>query len=347
MQLSVDKLAQLVGGTVEGDGRVLIDRPAKIEEAEPGSISFLGNMKYEPFVYSSQASALLVPVDFTPRRPHSAVLIRVADVYTAIGTLLAAFSPEDTTAVERRISDSARVDESAQLGQRVRVGKFSVVEADTRIGDGCILMDQVYVASNVQIGQNCRFFPGVRIMRDCVIGDNVVIHSNTVVGSDGFGFAPQADGSYEKIPQVGNVVIEDQVEIGANCVLDRAAMGSTFIRRGVKMDNLIQVGHNVDIGANTVIAAQTGIAGSTKIGENCKIGGQTGFAGHLSIADYSNFQAQSGIMQKITEPGGSYFGSPAIAYRDYMKSSVVFKQLPDLAKKVARLEKQLKALDKE
>ncbi|MEM9836636.1 MAG: UDP-3-O-(3-hydroxymyristoyl)glucosamine N-acyltransferase [Bacteroidota bacterium] len=345
MQISVDELATLVKGTVEGNGAIMIDRPAKIEEAGPGSISFLGNMKYEHFVYTSSASALLVPTDFEPRRPYQSTLIRVDEVYSAVSLLLAAFNQDANGNIQRKISAHAQVDEKAQLGAEVRIGKFSVVESEAVIGAGTVILDQVYIASRVQIGKNCLIYPGVRIMRDSIIGDDCVIHPNTVIGSDGFGFAPQADNTYEKVPQVGNVILEDKVEIGANCTIDRATMGSTIIRQGAKLDNLIQVGHNVEIGENTVIAAQAGIAGSVKIGANCKIGGQTGFAGHISIADHTSFQAQSGVMKRVTEPGGTFFGSPAIPYNNYMRSTVVFRQLPELARTVADLQKRLKNLE--
>lgn len=345
MQISVNQLAKLVAGTVEGDGEVLIDRPAKIEEAGPGSISFLGNMKYENYVYSSQASALLVPTDFVARRAYFPALIRVPEVYSAVSTLLSAFSANDESEVKRQVSAQAQVSASAQLGERVRIGKFTVVEANVQVGDGTIIQDQVYIGNGAKIGRNCVLFPGVRIMHGCVLGDECVIHPNTVIGSDGFGFAPQSDKTYEKVPQVGNVILEDRVEIGSNCTIDRATMGSTIIRRGVKMDNLIQIAHNVEIGENTVIASQTGIAGSTKIGANCKLGGQSGFAGHLSIANGSNFQAQSGVMKKITVENGTYWGSPALDYSRYMRSSIVFKDLPDLARTVERLEKRIKELE--
>lgn len=347
MQISVQKLATLLGGQVEGNGEAIIHYPAKIEEADSGSISFLGNMKYEPYVYDAKASAILVPHDFVARKAHQCTLIRVDEVYTAVKVVLNLFSEEAGASQQEGIASTAIVDEEAQLAADVYVGQFSIVEKGCRIGQGTKIAEQVYIGKGVNIGKHCVFYPGVRIMHGCQIGDYVVVHPNTVVGSDGFGFAPQADGSYEKIPQVGIVILEDRVEIGSNCCIDRATMGATIIRQGAKLDNLIQIGHNVEIGAHTVIAAQAGVAGSTKIGAHCKIGGQSGFAGHLQIADRSNFQAQSGIMQKVSEAGGTFFGSPAIPYNDYMRSSIIFKQLPDLARTVARLQKQLEALQKE
>ncbi|PHI20027.1 UDP-3-O-(3-hydroxymyristoyl)glucosamine N-acyltransferase [Lewinellaceae bacterium SD302] len=346
MQISVAKVAELVGGTVDGDSNTLIDRPAKIEEAGPGSISFLGNMRYEPYVYTSRAAALLVPVDFIPRKPYQPALIRVEEVYTAVGQLLSAFNIDPSAGLPASISEKASVDEDAQLGNGVSIGRFSIVEKGTQLGTDTRLMDQVFIGADCKIGKNCLFYPGVRIMHGSVIGDNCVIHSNTVIGGDGFGFAPREDGSYTKVPQVGNVILEADVEIGTNCSVDRATMGSTIIRRGVKLDNLIQIGHNVEIGADTVIASQAGVAGSTKIGPSCKVGGQAGFAGHLTIAAGSSFQAQSGIAGNVKQENGTYFGSPAIDYGNFVRSSVVFKQLPELAKTVARLEKKLKELEK-
>lgn len=342
MQITAAKLAQLVGGTVDGNPDVVITHPAKIEEGGPGSISFLGNMRYEPYVYNSTAAALLVPIDFVPRKDYTPVLIRVAEVYTAIGVLLSAFDVDHSGGNAGVVSEHACIDPLATLDKSVNVGRFSIIEKGTTLGASCVVMDQVFIGADCTIGKNCIFHPGVRIMHGTVIGDNCVIHPNTVIGGDGFGFAPREDGTYTKIAQVGNVIIEDDVEIGTNCSVDRATMGSTVIRRGVKMDNLIQIGHNVEIGPDTVIASQAGVAGSTKIGASCRIGGQAGFAGHLTIAPNSAFQAQSGIAGSISKEGGKYFGSPAIDYGNFVRSSIVFKQLPELARKVDRLEKKSK-----
>ncbi|MEL6276572.1 MAG: UDP-3-O-(3-hydroxymyristoyl)glucosamine N-acyltransferase, partial [Bacteroidota bacterium] len=224
---------------------------------------------------------------------------------------------------------------------------YSIIKQGAEIGEGTLIADQVFIGANVKIGRACRLFPGVRIMHNCSLGDHCVVHPNTVIGSDGFGFAPQADGSYQKIPQVGNVIVEDEVEIGANVAIDRATMGSTIIRRGVKIDNLVQIAHNVEVGANTVIAGQAGIAGSTKIGKNCRIGGQVGFAGHLTIADGSNFQAQSGVMQSIKTENGRFFGTPIMGYTAFMKSSLALRDLPELVREINRLKKQLAILEDE
>ena len=341
MQISVQELAAVVNGRVEGDGQILVDHPAKIEEAGPGSITFLGNMKYEQYAYTTAASALLVEESFQPKAPLQPTLIRVDNVYTAVSKLLQAFDAPRFSA-GGQISDRATISDQAQLAEEVRVGDFSVVEPGVRVGAGTVIAHQCYVGENVTIGRNCLIYPGVRILRNCRIGDDCIIHSNAVIGSDGFGFAPDAGGQYEKVPQLGNVILENRVEVGANTAIDRATMGSTIIREGVKLDNLIQVGHNVEIGRNTVVAAQTGIAGSTKIGAHCRIGGQVGIAGHLSIADGTQIQAQSGIASSVAESGQALFGTPAIPYRDYIRSFGVFKRLPELYRQFGRLEQALR-----
>jgi UDP-3-O-[3-hydroxymyristoyl] glucosamine N-acyltransferase len=339
MQLSAKELASFLGGTVEGDPKVTVSRPSKIEEGGEGTISFLGNLKYEEFAYSTTASILLVREDFTPREQISATLIRVKDVYAAIALLLDQFGKRE--AVAGTISDNAFIHESVEIGESVSIEAFTSINEGACIDTGTQLMSQVYIGKHAKIGKNVILYPGVKIMDGCEVGDNCIIHSNVVVGSDGFGFAPNKDGSYKKIAHVGNVVIEEDVEIGANTTIDRGTMGSTIIRQGVKLDNLVQVGHNVEIGAHTVIAAQAGIAGSTKIGKHCRIGGQVGFAGHISIADGTQIQAQSGIAGSIKEPNQALFGYPAIGYKDYIRSYAIFKQLPELDKRLHRLEKKL------
>lgn len=341
MQLSAKDIAEFLRGTVEGDPNVKVDRPSKIEEGGKGSISFLGNPKYEAYAYSTTASVLLVARDFKPRLPIKATLVRVDDVYGAIAQLLERFG--NVHERQAGVSDNAAVSEKAQLGEGVAVGNFSAVGTGSTIGAYSTIHDQVYIGKDVTIGANTVLYPGVRILDRCQVGANCILHANVVVGSDGFGFTPQEDGSYHKIVHVGNVVIEDQVEIGAQCAIDRGTMGSTIIREGVKMDNLIQVGHNVEIGAHTVIAAQTGIAGSTKIGKRCRIGGQVGFAGHIEIADGTQIQGQSGIASDVKEPNLAFFGTPAFAYRDFIRSHTVFKQLPALYKRLNTLEKAIKS----
>lgn len=343
MQLSAKELAALLDGSIEGNPDVLVNRPGKIEEGQAGEITFLGNDKYEPFIYTTQASVVLVNKDFSPRQAIQATLIRVENVYAALAFLLDKFGAQTAarTAGEG-ISPQASIHPEAQIGQGVSIGPFAVVEAGASIGDGAKIGAQVFVGQGAAVGEGSVLYPGVRILHDCRVGARCILHANAVVGSDGFGFAPQPDGTYKKIAQIGNVVIEDDVEIGAGTTIDRASLGSTTLRKGVKLDNLIQVAHNVEIGENTVIAAQVGIAGSTKIGRNCRIAGQVGFIGHVTIADNTSIQAQSGVAQSVTESGTIICGYPAFAYRDYIRSHAVFKRLPELDKKIKQLEDKLK-----
>lgn len=336
MQLTAKELATLLGGDLEGDPLVTVNRPGKIEEGGPGEVSFLGHPKYEPYAYTTGASVLIVERTFMPQRPIAATLIRVDNVREAFAQLLQRFDPAKAM-THSGVAAQAFVHPEARLAADVAVGRFSVVERGAVVGAGTVLHDQVYIGPNVHIGQDVRIFPGARILHGCFIGDRCIVHANVVVGSDGFGFAPDADGANQKVPQVGNVVVESDVEIGAGTTIDRATMGSTIIRTGVKLDNLIQIGHNVEIGAHTVIAAQTGIAGSTRIGAHCRIGGQVGFVGHIQVADGVKIQAQSGIAGSVTEKGAALFGSPAIPYTDYLRSYAVFKQLPQLYRQINKL----------
>lgn len=343
MQVTAQQIAELLGGIIEGNPEVTISQPSKIEEGIPGSISFLGNHKYEAFAYTTKASALLVSKDFSPKKTIAATLIRVDDVYASITLLLEHFNKQQRA--KASISKSCSIHDSVVLGEEVSVGHFTIINEGVKTGNNCSIAGQVFLGKGVQLGQNVRLYPGVKIYEGCVIGDHCIIHSNVVIGSDGFGFAPQEDGSYKKVPQVGIVEIGENVEIGANSVIDRATMGATRIHNGVKLDNLIQIAHNVEIGENTVIASQTGVAGSTKIGKSCQIGGQVGFAGHIKIADGTRIQAQSGIASTIKESNQALFGSPAFPYGQYVRSYTVFKQLPELRKKIFQLEKQLKKLN--
>ncbi|HMO40020.1 MAG TPA: UDP-3-O-(3-hydroxymyristoyl)glucosamine N-acyltransferase [Saprospiraceae bacterium] len=339
MQLSAQEIAQLLNGSVEGNPDATVSRPSKIEEGGIGTITFLANERYEAYAYTTTASVLLVNRSFQPRQPIAATLIRVDDVYAALSYLLEKFGGQ--ARANAGISAQAAVHESAQIGEEVSIGAFTIVEEGARIGAGCQIAGQVLIGKNVVLGENVILHPGVRILQDCTIGDHCVLHPNVVIGSDGFGFAPQADGTYRKIRHTGNVIIEQHVEIGAGTTIDRATIGATIIRSGVKLDNLIQVAHNVEIGENTVIAAQTGIAGSTKIGKNCRIGGQVGFAGHINIADGTQIQAQSGIASHVTEPNTALFGSPAIPYNSYVRAYAVFKKLPELYKTIAKIERKI------
>ncbi len=343
MIITAKELSKILYGSVEGDPNVIVDRPSKIEEGGKGTISFLANPKYESYAYTTTASIILVSKDFKPAKPISATLIRVEDVYSCVALLLDKFGNKVEVSQEG-ISDQAFVHPDAQIGNNVSIGLFSIIENGASVGSNCTIYPQVYIGRNVTMGKNVTLHPGVKIYHDCVIGDNCILHSNVVIGSDGFGFAPTEDGSFKKIPQLGNVVLEKEVEVGANTVIDRATIGTTIIKEGVKLDNLIQIAHNVEVGQNTVIAAQTGIAGSTKVGENCMIGGQVGIVGHITVANGTKVQAQSGIASKVKTENTSLFGSPAIPYSNYLRSYTGFKQLPDLIKKINDLEKQVKSL---
>lgn len=337
MQITARELCALLNGKLEGNPDVVVSGPSKIEEGQPGTLTFLANPKYEHFVYTTKASILLAGEDFTPTQPISATIIRVENVYACVALLLDKFGSEITQ--QTGISKQAFVDSSAEIGEGTSIGHFTVVDKQAKIGKNCTIYPQVFIGKDVTIGDNVTLHSGVKIYHKCQLGNNIVLHSNVVIGADGFGFAPQEDGTYKKVAQIGNVLIEDNVEIGSNTTVDRATMGSTYIRRGVKLDNLIMIAHNVEIGENTVIAAQTGIAGSTKIGKNCMIGGQVGIVGHIQIADRTKIQAQSGISRTIKDPDTAWYGSPAIDYGDFLKAQVVFKKLPELQKKINELEK--------
>ncbi len=330
----------MLGGSLEGNPDVVVNRPAKIEEATAGTLTFLTNPKYEAFAYTTQASILLVARDFAPTQKVTPTLIRLDDVYAAVTILLEKFGAQQNTQPSN-IDEKAAIDISAKIGDQTGIGAFSVVQKNVTIGDNCNIFPQVFIGENVRIGNHVTLHPGVRIYHDCSIGNHCILHANVVVGADGFGFAPQADGSYKKVSQIGNVLIENDVEIGANTTIDRATMGSTIIRAGAKIDNLVMIAHNVEIGSHTVIAAQAGIAGSTKIGEKCMIGGQSGFVGHIKIADGTKVQAQSGVAAAVETPNTALYGSPALPYSNYLKSYAIFKQLPDLVKKIRSLEKKI------
>lgn len=344
MEITAQALAQLLNGTIEGDPQTIVTHPSKIEEGGEQSISFLANPKYEEFAYRTTASILLVSHDFKPKQAISSTLIRVKDVYASISFLLNKFG-EQRQQRAAVISPQASIHPSASIGSNVSIGPFVVIEEDAQIADGVTLYPQVFIGRAVSIGADSKIYPGAKIHADCQVGESCVIAANAVIGSDGFGFAPQEDGSYQKIAQLGNVILEDFVDIGANTVIDRATMGSTIIRRGVKLDNLIQVAHNVEIGQNTVIAAQAGIAGSTQIGQNCRIGGQAGFVGHIKVADGVMVQAQSGVAASIEKEKSAVYGSPAIGYSNYLKSYAVFKNLPNWSRQLRKLEKRMKNLE--
>lgn len=339
MYISAKTIAQLLEGSVEGNPEALVNSPGKIEEGGEGVITFLANPKYEEFAYTTTATILLVSNEFKPRKPIAATLVRVPDVYKAVSLLLEKFAP-DANEGATGISPQAFIHANATTGTSCSVGSFVHIEEGAVLGDRVTVYPQVYIGKDARIGSDTILYPGVRILRGCTVGERCVLHANVVVGSDGFGFAPQEDGRYRKIAQIGTVIIEDDVEIGANTTIDRATMGATRIRKGVKLDNLIQIAHNVEIGENTVIASQTGIAGSAKIGKNCQIGGQVGIVGHIEIADHTKIQAQSGINKSLAAEGAAWYGSPALPYSDFLRAYSLFKRLPDLEKRLGAIEKE-------
>lgn len=340
MQFTAGQIAQFLGGIVEGDPEVAIDRPSKIEEGGTGSITFLANPKYEAYVYTTTASAVLVSHDFVPEKPVQTTLIRVDNVYAAVARLLDEYGRNIPREGEG-VSSLAFIHPEAVIGEGVVIGPFTVVEKGASIGPHTHISSHVHIGPAVQISEGCLLYPGVKVYHHCTIGKNCIIHANVVIGSDGFGFSME-NGAYKKIAQIGNVVVEDEVEIGANTVIDRATMGATVIRKGVKIDNLVQIAHNVEIGANTAIAAQAGIAGSTRIGEYVQIGGQAGFIGHIRVADRVRVQAQSGVLGNVAEEGKEIGGAPAINYREYLKAFAFFRKLPELEKRLRLLEQWMK-----
>jgi UDP-3-O-[3-hydroxymyristoyl] glucosamine N-acyltransferase len=331
MNFTAGHIADQINGTVVGDRDIDIFNISKIEEGSKGSLTFLANPKYTEFIYTTKASAAIVSSDFEPTERIELTLIKVKDPYSSFTTILELFDKD--LSKRKGISQLTNVDKSSKISDSSFIGSFSTVGENSIIGEKCTIENQVFIGNNVEIGNGCIIYPGVKILDDTIIGRNCIIHSSTTIGSDGFGFAPNDDGSYKKIPQTGNVVIGDNVEIGSNSTIDRATLGSTIISNGVKLDNQIQVAHNVEIGENTAIAAQSGVAGSTKIGKNCMIGGQVGIIGHIKIGDNVKIQAQAGVTSNI-ESNSRVTGTPAISYMNYNKSYVHFKNLPEIVKKI-------------
>jgi len=345
MQFTAQEIGFMLNGTIEGDSTVAVDKLAKIEEAQAGSLSFLANPKYEQYLYSTDASIVIVNHDLALSAPVKATLIRVENAYSSFSVLLEKYNTIKLN--KTGIEQPHFIHPSAKVGDNCYIGAFAYIGPGSSVGNNCKIYPNTYIADNVKLGNNVTLFPGVVVYFDCEIGDNVIIHSGAIIGSDGFGFAPQPDGTYNKIAQIGNVIIEDDVEIGSNTTIDRATMGSTVIRKGVKLDNLIQVAHNVEIGSNTVIAAQTGISGSTKIGENVIIGGQAGIVGHVSIAKGSQIMAKSGINKNITAENKKWGGIPFFApYLENLRVEVAVTRLPALEKKILELEKLVAELQK-
>ena len=343
MHFSATQIAQLINGSLVGDAAIAVSSFGKIEEAQAGQLAFLANPKYEEYLYTTGASVIIINETQELKQSVKATLIKVPDAYTAFAILLDKYQQiqrQHLSGIEQPVYIHATV----KMGENVFIGAFAYLGENVILGNGVKVYPNVYLGNNVSIGDNTTIHPGVKIYHDCLIGGNVTIHAGTVIGSDGFGFAPQADGTFKKVPQIGNVVIEDGVEIGANTTIDRATLGSTLIKAGAKLDNLLQIAHNVEVGNNSVIAAQTGISGSTKIGNNVMIGGQVGIVGHLQVADGTRINAQSGVSKSIKIPNSSVTGSPAFDYTAALRSQVAVRNLPELEKKLAVLEKLVAAL---
>lgn len=339
MRFTAQQIGDLLNGEIAGDPTVWVDKLCKIEAGEPNSLSFLANPKYNQYLYDTKASIVIINKTFNPEQTVTATLIKVDDAYQAFAKLLELYNKiqNDKSGIEQ----PSYIDSSVTMGNSIYIGAFAYLGKNVKLGDNVKIYPHCYIGDNVTIGSNTTLFSGARIYAMCKIGANCILHSGVIIGADGFGFAPNASGGYDKVAQTGNVEIEDHVEIGSNTTIDRATLGSTIIRKGVKLDNLIQIAHNVEIGEDTVIAAQTGIAGSTKIGKQCMIGGQVGIVGHITIADKVKIQAQSGINQSITEEGAAIQGSPAFNVVDFKRSYVMFRKLPAMEKRLGDLEKTL------
>jgi UDP-3-O-[3-hydroxymyristoyl] glucosamine N-acyltransferase len=343
MLFSAAQIALLIQGKIEGNPEALVESFGKIEEARDRQLTFLANPKYEDYLYTTEASVVIINSAQELRLPVKGTVIRVPDAYSAFATLLAKYQEIQNQQMVG-IQQPSFISDKATLGAQVFIGAFSYVSDHVSVGRNVKIYPHVFLGQGVVIGDNTILYPGVRIYHSCRIGENVTIHAGTVIGGDGFGFAPQADGTFKKVPQIGNVVIEDNVEIGSNATIDRATIGSTIIRKGAKLDNLIQIAHNAEIGENTVIAAQTGISGSTKIGKNVMMGGQVGIVGHISIADSTRINAQSGVTKSVKSPNSAISGSPAFDYTSTLRSQAIFRNLPELEKRIAELEQALRQL---
>ena len=345
MKFTATQIAGILEGKVEGNPNAEVWNVAKIEEGAPGMISFLANPKYTHYIYETQSSVVIVNDDFEATAPLQTTLIRVTDAYASFAKLLAFY--DQMTQNKQGVSSLAFVSKSAQCGEKLYLGEFVFVGENAKIGNNVKLYPQVYVGDGCIIGDNTVLYPGVKLYRNTVVGKNCILHAGAVLGADGFGFAPQPDGHYEKIPQVGNVVVDDNVEIGANTTIDRSTMGSTRVHKGVKLDNLIHLAHNVEVGENSALAAQVGVSGSTHLGKNCVVGGQSGFVGHITIADGSKFGGQSGIMGSIKEENQEFMGTPIQPLRKYLVSNARFRHIDEMARKLEALEKELAELKKQ
>lgn len=343
MEFSAAQIAALIQGKLDGDPDVTVNNFGKIEEAVSGQLAFLANPKYEEHLYTTQASIIIINDNQSLKEKIKATLIRVPDAYGAFASLLSKYQ-EMMNQQLTGIQEPVYVSKNAVLGENVFVGAFAYIGQHARIGKNVKIYPQVYIGDQVSIGDNTVIYPGVKIYHRCVLGAHVTVHAGTVIGADGFGFAPQADGSFKKIPQMGNVVIEDFVEVGSNSTIDRATIGSTVIKKGAKLDNLIQIAHNVEIGLNTVIAAQSGVSGSTKLGNNVMVGGQVGIVGHIQIADGSKINAQSGVTKSMKTPNGAVTGSPAFEYTSALRAQAAARKLPAFEKRIIELEKLIQQL---
>jgi UDP-3-O-[3-hydroxymyristoyl] glucosamine N-acyltransferase len=338
MQFSAAQIAALINGKLEGNPEVLVNNFGKIEEAQAGQLAFLANPKYEEYLYSTRASIIIVNDNQILKEKINATLILVPDAYIAFASLLSKYQ-EMMNQQLTGIQEPVYISKTASLGENVFIGAFAYIGNNVKLGNNVKIYPQSYIGDDVSIGDHSVIYPGVKIYHRCVIGEYVTIHAGSVIGADGFGFAPQTDGSFKKIPQMGNVVIEDYVEVGSNATIDRATIGSTLIRKGVKLDNLIQIAHNVEIGSNTVIAAQSGVSGSTKLGKNVMVGGQVGIVGHIQIADGSKINAQSGVTKSMKTPNSAVTGSPAFDYTSALRAQAAARKLPEFEKRIIELEK--------
>jgi len=337
MQFTAAQIAQIINGKVEGNADVAVHNFGKIEEAKSGELSFLANPKYEDYLYTTDASIVIINEQLELKQTVKSTLIRVQDAYMAFAGLLDAYQQMKSSQLTG-IQEPSYIHTTATIGENTFIGAFAYLGENVKIGNGSKIYPGAYLGNNVTIGENTVIHPGVKIYQECVVGNHVIIHAGTIIGGDGFGFAPLPDGTLKKIPQIGNVIIEDLVEIGANTTIDRATIGSTIIKSGAKLDNLLQIAHNVEVGNNTVIAAQAGISGSTKIGKNVMIGGQAGIVGHIQIADGSKINAQSGVSKSMKKPNTAVTGSPAYDYTSALRSQATARNLPEIEKRLKELE---------
>lgn len=346
MEFSAEQIAGILEGEIVGNKDQTVSGLSKIEEGKNGTLSFLANQKYEDFIYSTDASIVIVNKSFDPQKDlkSTCTLIKVDDAYACFAKLLEVYN--QATQKQPEIEKGSFISEKATIGENVYIGAFAYISDGVVIGDNTHVYPNTFIGNNTKIGENCKINAGVNIYHDTIIGNHCTVHANVVIGADGFGFAPNSDGNYNKVPQIGNVILEDHVEVGAGTCIDRATLGSTIIKTGVKLDNLVQIGHNVQVGKNTVIAAQTGVAGSSKLGESMMVGGQVGIVGHISIANNTLIGAQSGVAKTIRKEGTTQLGSPAYDAADYKKSYIGFRRLPQILDRLKALEEELDKLKK-